>query len=144
MAEYFWNRVEKRGATECWPWIGIRDHQGYGVFPYKAKMYRAPRFLLEVTGTIIPKGYYACHKCDNPSCVNPSHVYAGTPQENSNDKIQRKRQPMGSNCSASKLNEEQVIQIRIDSRRTEVIAEEYGVSCSNIGFIKSRKTWRHI
>lgn len=142
--DYFWAKVEKRGELECWDWTGSKDRHGYGMFPYKGKMQRASRYALELSGVVIPHGHYACHTCDNPSCVNPSHIYAGTPKDNSADKINRKRQPLGSMCTSAKLTEQQVLSIRSDGRRKEILAMEYGVSPGNIKLILSRKTWRHI
>lgn len=75
----------------CWDWQGGLDKDGYGAFSYAGKTYKAHRMALELQGIKIPKGHYVCHHCDNPSCVNPDHLYVGTPADNVRDMMQRNR-----------------------------------------------------
>lgn len=95
----FWSKVTK--TNECWLWDeGSRDKDGYGSFrkskspgQRRGPVVRAHRFSWELHNGPIPKGLWILHKCDNPPCVNPEHLYAGTRQDNANDIRDRKRHP---------------------------------------------------
>lgn len=84
----FFSNVEK--TESCWNWKG-RSSRGYGLFN-AGKLIKAHRFSYIFYNRIIPKGKIICHSCDNPSCVNPGHLYAGTYKQNTQDMIQRNRQ----------------------------------------------------
>lgn len=87
-AQRFWSRVEK--SAECWEWCGARDKNGYGLFKVGGRMRRAHRLALAATGVPID-GFYVCHRCDNPPCVNPEHLFLGTAQDNANDRDRKGR-----------------------------------------------------
>lgn len=98
---------------------------------------------LEKYGTI-PQGYEVRHKCDNPLCINPSHLLLGTKQQNQQDKYERNRQAKGVQHGRAVLSEEQVTIIRNDTRVQQAIAKTHGISQSNVNSIKKRRIWRHI
>lgn len=75
----------------CWLWTGPKDKDGYAVFFYEGKQYRAPAFALKLDGRPVSDGKLACHHCDNPECTRPDHLYPGTPQQNVDDMISRGR-----------------------------------------------------
>lgn len=131
-------RWHERGDG-CWQWLGARDKDGYGVFNYARKSYRAHAMALRLDGRPPPKGMYACHHCDNPCCVRPDHLYAGTPSDNMADAIARRR--LRPNC---KLTEADAAAILAANGDHGTIAETYGVSRSTVSMIKSRRTWRHL
>ena len=125
-------------GTGCWHWTGAKDKDGYGLFTRDGKQHRAPVMALQLDGRPVTPGHYACHHCDNPSCVRPSHLYVGTPKQNYADAVSRKRvRPSG-----AKLKPEQVIAIRAAQGTHEAIAARFGVSRANVSLIKERKTWR--
>lgn len=142
LKEEFWKRVDK--GDECWIWNGAKDKDGYGRLTHLGKSYRANRVSLMLAGREVPEGFYACHTCDNPACVNPEHLYGGTPKQNSKDASDRGRACRGEKVHFAKLTENDVVNIRKDSRPLSEIAEQYGVSKSSIRLIMKRKTWRHI
>ena len=144
LEDIFWLKVEKSDPENCWPWTGSIDRDGYGVLTYKKKNYRAPRLALALSGIDIPNGHYACHSCGNPTCCNPSHIYAGTPVQNNMDKHKHGTHLEGESCHTAKLTEKQVVEIRDDLRSNSEIARQYGVTPRNIVIIKKRKTWKHI
>jgi hypothetical protein len=129
----------------CWEWQWLKDKNGYGLLPYAGKQYRAHVVSLELHGNPVTKeNPIACHTCDNPSCVNPSHLYPGTYKTNSQDMIDRGRSQKGSTNVQSKLSEKDIIDIRASAERVCNLAKKYNVSHASISGIKSRKTWGHI
>lgn len=128
----------------CWEWCGALDKDGYGVFSYRAKITKAHVMALLLDGRSVPKGMYGCHTCDNPSCVNPAHLYVGTPAMNSKDMTNRGRQRLGESLSHSKLTNDNVRFIRKSKDSASVLATAFGVSRTCIHAVRARKTWRHI
>lgn len=126
---------------DCWPWIGNTDKDGYGVLRYAGKSYRAAPLALRLDGRPVPPGLYACHHCDNPLCVNPSHLYPGTPKQNMQDAKRRGRLNAG---RRAKVNEDDVRAIRAATGTHEVIAASFGISRAAVSLIRSRKTWGHV
>lgn len=95
----FFKRVEK--TTDCWLWRGGVTQQGYGQFTVGYKYYPAHKFSYEVTNGPVGKGMVICHKCDNPLCVNPTHLFVGTQADNMRDMILkgRHRNQVKTHCS---------------------------------------------
>jgi hypothetical protein len=92
----FWSKVDKSaGALACWPWKGSRTKRGYGVFHFNKKSdgtavaHRHAWILSTRTG--LPSEVFLCHHCDNPICVNPAHMFPGTPLDNNRDMIAKGR-----------------------------------------------------
>lgn len=143
-AEKFWEKVDK--SADCWIWLGHIDKYGYGKF----WNYLSHRFAWILTNGEIPKGLYVCHHCDNPSCVNPAHLFLGTQQDNMDDMVKKGRTspPLGERNGCSKLTEKDVLEIRrrlkVDKVSMYRLAKEYRVSATNIRSIALKETWKHV
>ena len=132
----------------CWLWTGALNDKGYGWFnttsSRPAKPDRASRVAYRLFIGEIPKGMCVCHKCDNPKCVNPDHLFLGTRRDNMIDKISKNRMPIGESTSWSKLTEQQVREIRESTDYQYVIAEKYGICQQSVSSIKRGINWKHL
>lgn len=92
MSETFFESVLKLGVDECWMWQGSRHNaSGYGRYSEGGKEWLAHRYSATLVYGKIPNGTYVCHTCDIPLCVNPNHLFLGSPQENVDDMISKNR-----------------------------------------------------
>lgn len=147
----FWKRTNKQGRIhkeygQCWEWMAGKLPAGYGRFANDlAHRYSYREFVGE-----IPTGVSVLHKCDNPSCVNPDHLFLGTQQDNLKDMRDKGKQVRGERQGMSKLTEKQVVEIRRRYKRysrkdgSGVLAKEYGVCLTQIYRVVSREHWRHV
>lgn len=88
----FWAQAEKRGPDECWPWTGATHGNGYGRIRAGRRVRPAHQVAWEIeNGKPFPPGAYGCHRCDNPICVNPAHIWPGTHSENIQDAVRKGR-----------------------------------------------------
>ncbi|AUR94122.1 hypothetical protein NVP1191O_63 [Vibrio phage 1.191.O._10N.286.52.B4] len=142
--ERFFNRF-KKDHSGCWLWVSHCDKDGYGILPATGAAVRAHRLSYEIHKGPIPHGMVICHSCDNPSCVNPDHLFSGTTKDNCQDMLSKGRDKMvGSRNNKAKLTEVQVTEIRSSGRSKYELAETYSVSVSTIKQIRRNKSWRHV
>ena len=140
------------GPDACWEWTETRTSAGYGSFGWKGKTVLAHRFAYETRYGDIPDGMHVCHACDNPSCVNPRHLWLGTPADNMRDMSSKGRanggRIIGESSRFAKLTEADVREIRRLHDNGEftnrAIAKMFGVTAANVGMIVKRKTWKHV
>ena len=138
----FDQKWESDPTSECHIWKAAKYKNGYGVFWDGKKRNGAHRVSFSLSKGTIPEGMYVCHHCDNPSCVNPKHLFLGTPKDNSEDKFEKNRARVGSQHPRAKLTLEQVEKIRLASGSQKEIAKNFGVSQSTIHTIKTGKNWK--
>ncbi len=140
----FWRFVVKTDG--CWLWVGKRNSNGRGAFKVGGgKTVSAYRFSWTLYNGDIPSETMICHRCDNPICVKPSHLFAGTSQDNVDDKVAKGRQAKGARHGGSKLTEKCVVEIRrLHSQglcSPEKLANKYHVSVSTVQRILARESW---
>jgi hypothetical protein len=149
----FWRFVTKGSEDECWEWQGQRLESGYGRISLGAKSLGSEgahriSWRMHNSNKEIPKGWHVMHKCDNPSCVNPSHLTIGTAKQNTQDMIAKGRKrvvsPKGEGNGKSLLNEEKVRLIRSSTLSHAAIARELGVSPNCVRGVRIGRTWTHI
>jgi hypothetical protein len=137
------------GPDDCWPWQRTLATKGYGVFVVDRVQYRASRVALSLAlGRDLTADEEACHRCDNPPCVNPLHLFAASKAENQHDKGRKGRAARGErNGGGGKLYDDDVraIRRRIAAGETlAAIAADYEVSRALVGHIKHGRLWRHV
>ena len=143
-------RLERytKKSDGCWLWIGFTDPNGYGRLNIDGRPILAHRLAYQVSLGDIPSGMVVCHKCDNPPCVNPDHLFLGTQASNVKDMHSKgrahKRGMKGSEHPAAKVNEEIVRAIRACSLSTVKAAALFGLSRPTIDDIRKRRSWTHI
>lgn len=152
LVDRFFSKVDTSG--DCWNWIGNRNPQGYGRINISKKLLLAHRVSYEYAFGAIAEGLMICHHCDNPSCVRPEHLFAGTLADNMRDMVEKGRShgalPLlqGEGHSQAKLTAEQVRIIR--TRHAEdlvplvTLSSEFKVSVEQISRIVRGQVWKHL
>ena len=161
----FWSKVDRPSPDGCWQWKGAKTKNGYGVF-HHPKNQGAHRYSAELAFGKVPDGRHVCHRCDNPGCVNPSHLFYGTRSENMRDARRKGRMRIpdvhsnpewlakmlsaalkGEDVASSKLTEANVIDIRrlrVAGASINEIAKKYAMDKSTISDIVSGLRWKHV
>ena len=159
----FWSHVQK--SDGCWLWTGRTAGKGYGVIGSGKRTLYAHRISYELNVGPIPRGMFVCHHCDTPLCVRPDHLFAGTPQDNSDDAVAKGRMasgdrhglrrhpdacrpPRGEKSGTAKLNVDDVRYLRM-LRETEglshrELAQRFSIGQTQVQAILSRKKWAHV
>lgn len=146
IAERFWKKVDKSGG--CWLWTASTNKKGYGQFGReKGGSSLAHRVAYQLLNGPIPKGLYVCHRCDNPPCVRPSHLFLGTQAENDKDKINKGRQGKGTRFSNAKMTEEgigDILCLRQQGWTFDALARRFSISPRLVSGIVKGKKWKHV
>ena len=156
-------------ANGCLEWPGAKDSKGY---PITGRNIRVHRWVLELTvGRKLGRFEFACHHCDNPPCINPDHLFVGSPKDNVRDMMEKGRGnhaktpawraalsasakaglasgrrvlKRGHDSPNAKLTEDQARSILADPRSQREIARSYSVNQATISLIKTGKMWAHL
>lgn len=136
-------------GTGCWQWIGASHYFGYGSIMIAAgQNTTAHRASWLVHYGPIPDGMHVLHRCDNPPCTNPKHLWLGTNAENAEDRRLKGRGKGGPSPGEANhfhvLTERKVRKIRTDKRPTNIVASQYGVHPDTIRLVRNRKIWKHL
>lgn len=163
VAQRFWPKVLK--TSGCWEWQGVRDRQGYGSIgraPGEGNA-KAHRLAYELLVAPIPEGMFCLHRCDNPSCVRPDHLFLGTAADNGADARRKGRTALGERSGMrrhperhvrgerhpqAKLSAAGVLEIRSLYTKCHPplreLALRFGITASNVSYILRRKSWCHL
>lgn len=131
--------------TGCWLWTGAITKKGYGRYKaYSNRLVFVHRISYQETFGRIPQGLFVLHKCDQPLCVNPDHLFLGTIADNNRDCEEKRRRPKGEHIPNHKLTDEIVRKIRASSDSPKSLGIRYGVTPDRINKIRARKAWKHV
>ena len=152
--ERFWSRVDKSDADGCWFWLGTINNKGYGSIRFEGKTYGS-----HVISFFLEHGRFpetcGLHKCDNPLCVRPDHIFEGTKKDNTVDMMNKGRHKhgtgntgkKGSSSSRARFTDEQVRDMRNmlkNGATLQVVADKYNAHKAYISLIKRGLRWAHI
>lgn len=148
LKEKFLANVDDESAlikpATCLEWRGLCNRGGYGVIQFKNKKIRAHRLSYLLFCGPIPQGMFVCHRCDNPKCVQPKHLFLGTKQDNTDDMVQKNRQACKEKHGNAKLkikNIQEIAALRLAGWTLQQIANYYDVSLGAIKGILSGRNW---
>lgn len=146
--QYFMTFFEINAVSGCWEWLG-KKRGGYGMFSADHKNHLAHRLMYVKYNGNIPENKNVCHKCDNPSCVNPQHLWLGTHQENMTDMITKKRdkKSYGSANHLATITEKEAREIKIkhkEGMNMREIHRALNISYRVIQHICAGESWKHI
>lgn len=150
--ERFWSKVAvTKNHDDCWLWQAGLTHSGYGQFSLggrKGKHIPAHRYSYTIANGEIPSGLFVCHRCDNPLCVNPNHLFVGTHVDNVQDMVSKGRQQKAERHGNRKLTVKQVQCIRDRYAQGGItlkeLGDEFGVSEATISLTVRRIHWKSV
>jgi HNH endonuclease len=134
-------------VTGCQNWTGCKTNRGYGQIWTDNKNQSVHRVAYKLWVGPIPAGLHVLHKCDNPACFNPDHLFTGSRQDNMTDMVNKRRQSIGLSRPLAKLTEEtarEIISLLNSNRTSRDVARQFGVSHTTILDIWNGKIWRHL
>lgn len=149
----FWTHV-RADPSGCWEWAGCIDHRGYGELRRAGRGHRAHRVAWELVNGPIPPDLEVCHRCDNPPCVRPDHMFLGTHRENMRDAAAKGRMVVrpenrrrGEAHGMAKLTEAKVLEmrrLRSEGVSCRLLAVQFGVHLRTAYYVTDRRTWTHL
>lgn len=153
---WFWKHVAVGAPDDCWEWQSFRNCHGYGQCRHDKRQQVAHRWSWEIAHGPIPTGAFICHRCDNPPCVNPAHLFLGDALVNVRDMLSKGRdrfhfqenRPKGDLNAHAKLTGATVRRLRAEYAEGGVTQKElavrYSISPALVNFIITGRAWQHI
>jgi hypothetical protein len=142
------DRFEHRAMPEpnsgCWLWLGALNKKGYGIVNSGRGSNLAHRVSFLLYKGEIPTNMKVLHRCDNPCCVNPEHLFLGTPADNSEDMITKGRSSYGEKHYNAKLTEQDVLSTLNSGESSGSLAAHFSVSVWAIHDVRNNRTWKHL
>ena len=146
-----WQKIAIAGTDDCWLWTAYRDRRGYGKIGNNGSSYLAHRIVFRLVNGDFPEHLKVCHRCDNPSCCNPNHLFLATQYDNVQDRHLKGHDAhfglKGTAHPLAKLSEEQVREIRKFHKlgvSESKLAIQFSISQSHVSRIIQQKEWQHI
>lgn len=139
-ASEFWSNVDSAKNSDCWEWTGARNEMGYGRFFLGRNEYRAHRVAFALgKDTALPGVVMVCHRCDNPACVNPSHLFIGVAADNNADRAAKGRSavPRALANGNGKLSDTDVHLVLTSPETGASLARRLGVSTALVSMIRT-------
>ena len=143
----YWRHVDVRGDDECWPWVGFHTLGGYGSTTVNGRARAAHRVMWEALHGPIAVGLVICHRCDNPPCINPRHLFIGTHADNHADRNRKGRQARGERMGAAKLTDNKVREARrlhAAGETYHALGQRFGVDRKAIERAVKGLSWSHV
>jgi len=142
----FLSKINQQTSTGCWEWIAGKHKFGYGMFWVNGKTIPAHRVAYKLFIGDIPESLSVLHKCDNPTCVNPEHLFLGTQMDNMKDMNSkgRRKSICGEQLPQTKINSDIVLDIRKKAQSQRNYATQYNISQSTVGEIQRNLIWKHV
>ncbi len=142
-------KIEGPLETFCWEWQLTKSSSGYGIICRLGHVNKsAHRLSYEMFIGQITNGLWVLHKCDNPLCINPDHLFLGTKDDNDADCKSKGRHSFGTRNGSAKLTEEEIMQIRykfeVEKQSMLGLAKQFNVSDTHISRIVKGKIWKHL
>lgn len=146
VAERMRERVKKIAKSGCWEWQSTRNIQGYGILHIWNRRYGSTHRINWILHRgKIPRGLLVLHRCDNPICCNPDHLFLGTNKDNTHDMMRKGRMPRGADAPRAVLNEAAVQEIRQSPSGMAVpLAAKFGVTVWTIFDVRKRRSWAYV
>lgn len=147
---YLWANTDKGNKDDCWNWNGSKFWFGHGRICWNNKILYSHRVSWEIEHCAqVPNGLCVLHNCDNPSCVNPRHLFLGTKKENNLDRDRKGRQvaSRGEKHGMAKLSNSDVNKIRLlvsSGETCSSVDKKFNISQGYSWKISSRKNWKHV
>lgn len=140
----FHDKYRVNPENGCWEWQASTQFWGYGAFRLGKSVTSSHRAAYRMFKGEIPKGIFVCHKCDNPPCCNPDHLFLGTQKENLKDADSKNRILKGEKCPWAKISDSDYLKIMVDPRPNKEIAKSFNTTAKQVRQLKSGYSRKHL
>lgn len=152
----FESMFEREPMSGCWLWVAADDGRGYGKFWLSGEIVKAHRASWRLYRGGIPRGQWVLHRCDNPACVNPTHLFLGDRSANMRDMARKGRQVFqvdpskvrrgerGPGAKISEADARSIVDRLVNGESGAALARQFGISRCTVSAIKVGRIWKHL